>query len=375
MRLHHPNIVQIYEVSTADGIPYLALEYVAGGSLELHLHGQPLPPRQGAELVATLAGAVHHAHQHGIVHRDLKPANILLSVVGSPSSVATLAEPRTTDHGPRTIPKIADFGLAKKLDEVGQTQTGAVLGTPSYMAPEQAAGRTKDVGPATDVYALGAILYEVLTGRPPFTATLWWRRWSKFGPRSRRLAPSGTESAAAAGNHLSEMSAQGIGTPLSLGSGMAVDLDSYLKGESIAAPGESVVGVERFWTAANPWANCGAGPDLFLVCASLAFGGDPAVVSVRPHGSVLSPGVVVVISGACLLMMTAAYYFQTRRTIVQTAQLNRQFWSIRIGTLLAMATSTALSYLSTPPGETWNALAVFPMWSVFCGLLFSRWQG
>jgi hypothetical protein len=148
-RLHHPNIVQIYEIGEHDGRPYCALEFVDGGSLAGRLAGTPLTPHQAARLMATVAHAVQAAHDRGIVHRDLKPANVLLTRDGQP--------------------KVTDFGLAKQLDS-GQdrTQSGAILGTPCYMAPEQAGGHSKTVGPAADVYALGAILYELLTGRPPF---------------------------------------------------------------------------------------------------------------------------------------------------------------------------------------------------------------
>jgi tRNA A-37 threonylcarbamoyl transferase component Bud32 len=148
--LQHPNIVQVHEVGEHEGKPFFSLEFCGGGSLERKLRGTPLPPREAAQLVETLARAVHAAHTHQIVHRDLKPANVLLAEDGAP--------------------KITDFGLAKKLDEAGQTQSGAIMGTPSYMAPEQAGGKTSDIGPAADVYALGAILYECLTGRPPFKA-------------------------------------------------------------------------------------------------------------------------------------------------------------------------------------------------------------
>jgi WD40 repeat protein len=150
-RLQHPNIVQIHDIGDHRGLPYLALEFVAGGSLANRLDGTPWPPQRAAELVETLARAVHVAHQAGVVHRDLKPANVLLTPDGTP--------------------KLTDFGLAKFMDaDAGPTQTGVLVGTPSYMAPEQAAGKAGAVGPATDVYALGAILYELLTGRPPFRA-------------------------------------------------------------------------------------------------------------------------------------------------------------------------------------------------------------
>jgi hypothetical protein len=168
-RLHHPNIVQIFEVGEADGRPFLSLEFVDGCGLHGYLAGTPQPPQAAAALVEVLARAMAVAHQHGIVHRDLKPSNILL---GS-------SEPGTEDNrGPSCLfPKITDFGLAKLLPGAApaaaldqQTHSGTILGTPSYMAPEQARGRSKEVGPAADVYALGAILYECLTGRPPFKA-------------------------------------------------------------------------------------------------------------------------------------------------------------------------------------------------------------
>jgi tRNA A-37 threonylcarbamoyl transferase component Bud32/sugar lactone lactonase YvrE len=149
-RLRHPNIVQVYEVGEHEGRPYFSLEFCGGGSLDTKLNGTPLPPREAASLVETLARAMQAAHEQNVIHRDLKPANVLLAEDGTP--------------------KITDFGLAKKVGEGGQAATGAVMGTPSYMAPEQARGRSEEIGPHTDGYALGAILYELLTGHPPFKA-------------------------------------------------------------------------------------------------------------------------------------------------------------------------------------------------------------
>jgi serine/threonine-protein kinase len=151
-QIQHVNIVQIYEVGEEAGRPYFSLEFVDGGSLDKKIAGNPQPPREAAQLVHLLAAAMDVAHQKGIIHRDLKPANVLIARDGTP--------------------KISDFGLAKKLEGAsGQTQSGAILGTPNYMAPEQALGKLDDIGPVSDVYALGVILYELLTGRVPFRGT------------------------------------------------------------------------------------------------------------------------------------------------------------------------------------------------------------
>jgi WD40 repeat protein len=153
-RLQHPHVVQVFEVGEHQGLPFFSLEFCSGGSLDKKLAGTPLPPQQAARLVAQLAQGVQAAHDAQVLHRDLKPANVLLAADGTP--------------------KVTDFGLAKKLDAQGATITGVIMGTPSYMPPEQARGASQELGPAVDVYALGAILYECLTGRPPFRAATTW---------------------------------------------------------------------------------------------------------------------------------------------------------------------------------------------------------
>jgi tetratricopeptide (TPR) repeat protein len=151
-RLNHPNIVRIYEIGKPDGVTYVVLELLEGGTLKQRIAGTPQPVREAAAVLSALARGVHAAHVAGILHRDLKPSNVLFDLAG--------------------VPKIADFGLAKRLEvEEGETRTGQVLGTPSYMAPEQAKGWDREIGAAADIYSLGAILYEMLTGRPPLKGT------------------------------------------------------------------------------------------------------------------------------------------------------------------------------------------------------------
>ena len=150
-RIRHPNVVQVYDVGDIEGLPYLTMEYVEGGNLAQKLEGVPQPARQAAQLVAILAGAVQAAHQAGIVHWDLKPGNVLLMEDGTP--------------------KISDFGVARCVDSTaGLTRIGTLIRTPGYMAPELSTGNAQAAGPAVDIYALGAMLYELLTGRPPFRA-------------------------------------------------------------------------------------------------------------------------------------------------------------------------------------------------------------
>ncbi len=150
-RLDHPHIVPVYEVGESEGRPFFSMKYIAGRTLSQLLAEHPLPAREAAQILATVSRAIHFAHQNGVLHRDLKPSNILIDADG--------------------VPHITDFGLAKRITEpVSLTKSGAILGTPSYMAPEQAAGARGEVGPASDVYSLGAVLYHTQTGRPPFQA-------------------------------------------------------------------------------------------------------------------------------------------------------------------------------------------------------------
>lgn len=234
-RLRHPNIVQIHSVGEHNGLPFLALEYCEGGSLDRAERGTPKPPLEAAEFVKTLCGAVHSAHLQGIIHRDLKPANILLTADGRP--------------------KVSDFGLAKDLEsrDDGHTATGAIMGSPSYMAPEQASGLTKHAGPAVDTYALGAILYELLTGRPPFKAETrveTMRQVLEIEPASLRslnsLVPADLETICL------KCLEKDPATRYSSAEELRSELDRFLRGEPISArPIHSVTRIWR-WCCRHP---------------------------------------------------------------------------------------------------------------------------
>jgi serine/threonine protein kinase/tetratricopeptide (TPR) repeat protein len=282
-RLQHPNIVQIYDVGEYEGRPYLALEYVAGGSLARRLAGGPLPVREAAALVQALAGAMHHAHEHGIVHRDLKPANILLQKNSPQRHKEHKENTEQTSSSPSVpslcslclcgefiVPKITDFGLAKQLDSDGaQTQSGAILGTPSYMAPEQALSQ-KGVGPAADIHALGAILYECLTGRPPFLAAnpletlLQVKLLTPVSPR--RLQPKvGHDLETICLKCLEKEPAKRYPTAQAL----ADDLGCFLSGRPIQA--RPVGPFERLWRACRREPRVALLAAAFLVTVGLAF--------------------------------------------------------------------------------------------------------
>ncbi len=216
--LDHPNIIKIFAIETSpDGRPYLVLEFAEGGSLDRELAGHPQEPRRAAEMMETIARAVHFAHEKGVIHRDLKPANVL--------------------RGKDKALKLTDFGLAKEMEvSSGMTPSGAVMGTPSYMAPEQAEGKLKQLGPATDVYGLGAILYELLTGRPPFRGvnmvdTLEQVRWAEPAPPSRLVPRLHRDLGTICLKCLQKSPARRYQTAGEL----ADDLRRWLNGETIAA--------------------------------------------------------------------------------------------------------------------------------------------
>jgi WD40 repeat protein len=261
-RLEHPHIVRVYETGEHAGRPYLVMEFVDGCSLAQHLAGAPLPPRPAAELVQHLSEAIHYAHQRGIIHRDLKPGNILLQESGVRSQESGVRAERNPAGfadscllTPDSCPKISDFGLARILvgGETVHTQTGAVLGTPSYMAPEQAGKAGKEVGPAADVYALGAILYELLTGRPPFRAatpleTLLQVQTEEPVPASRLQPKLPRDLVTICHKCLEKEPHKRYASARALGE----DLQHYLAGRPVAARPVSAAGRAWRWCRRNP---------------------------------------------------------------------------------------------------------------------------
>jgi WD40 repeat protein len=271
-RLAHPNIVQVYEIGEHQGLPFMALEFCAGGSLTEQLAREPLAPRVAATLVRTLAGAVEVAHQAKIVHRDIKPANILLTATGEP--------------------KLTDFGLARLLeatpaDLAGPTASGAVLGTPSYMPPEQARG-DKDLGPAVDVYALGAVLYACLTGRPPFLAattmdTLFQVIQNEPVP-IRQLNPTvPTDLETIVHKCLAKEPGRRYGSAQAL----ADDLGNFLDGRPIAARPVGVLERGYRWVQRNPVVASLTLAVVLVLLAGVAVSSSLAVIAWRAADSAL----------------------------------------------------------------------------------------
>jgi eukaryotic-like serine/threonine-protein kinase len=252
-RLQHPNVVQIHRIGEADGLPFFELEYVDGGSLDQRLDGTPWKARAAAELAEAVSRAISEAHRLGIVHRDLKPANILM-----------------TAHG---VPKVADFGLAKSLTrDSGLTRSNSIMGSPGYMSPEQAEGRTKQVGPLADVYALGAILYELVTGRPPFVGasvleTLEQVRSSEPLPPCRLVPPLPRDVETIVLKCLQKEP----GKRYDSASALADDLRRFLSGESILARPVSPIERSWRWCRRNPVvASLAAALTAILVLATAA---------------------------------------------------------------------------------------------------------
>ncbi|GIW89794.1 MAG: hypothetical protein KatS3mg109_0226 [Pirellulaceae bacterium] len=251
-KLRHPNIVGIHEIGEWQGQHFFSMDYIDGKSLAELIRDQPLPPRRAADIVRRIALTIQFAHEQGVLHRDLKPSNILMDARGEPF--------------------ITDFGLAKQLSDQSQlTLSGTIIGTPSYMPPEQAAGKLEQVGPASDIYSIGAILYELVTGRPPFRAATPFetiRQVLEVEPVSPRLinpsVPRDLETICL--KCLQKEAARRYTTAGEL----AEELDAFLEGRPIKARPVGTVERAWRWCRRNPWlASAIATAAVFLMLAFL----------------------------------------------------------------------------------------------------------
>ncbi len=372
-RLQHPNIVQIHAVGESNGCPYLVLEYVAGGTLADRLRSGPLPARQTADLVLTLARAIHFAHQRQIIHRDLKPANILLQ--------------RRSSVGD-SLPKIADFGLAKFLvgdsppegtsSAGGLTLSGSVLGTPNYMAPEQAEGLTQQVGPLTDVYGLGTILYECLTGQPPFPpgsllATLERVR-SESPVAPRRLSPEvplDLETVC-----LKCLDKEPERRYLSA-EALADDLQRYLDGEPIQARLPNAIDWLT-WTlnrsrevpvSRMPLFWLGLAAPFPFLAQLLAF----VLASLLPKVALWYGWIALGVMLVCVASLILSYLILSGEGFrVPLNATTRHLWSMRVGMILGLLILPILDYRLHAGSRlsAWDPLRVFPSWAVLVGVTF-----
>jgi serine/threonine protein kinase len=378
-RLQHPNIVQVFEVGEHEGTPYLALEFVDGGTLAEASGHRPWRAAEAAALVQALAQAVHHAHQRGVVHRDLKPANVLLSFSREPEASAPATVADALASGSRlngASPKITDFGLAKQLDAAEHlTKTAAVLGTPSYMAPEQASGGAEPIGPWTDVWALGAILYELLTGRPPFQAaslleTLEQVRTVDPVPPRFLVAQLPVDLETICLKCLQKEPSQRYASAQAL----ADDLGRLLAGESIQARSVNLLDhltrllnraqfVGRPRPVAARVMACLIPVPLLGQLALLAVAGERPFYAAATLGLTLLTG---------LLLFAAVFRLNQTGALVTPVATNRQLWSVRIGVLAGMVVMIAVCAQVALPDRPGALMLVYPCSAVLAGTgLFS----
>jgi hypothetical protein len=350
-RLQHPNIVAVHEVGLFDGQHYYSMEYIDGPSLSKRINGQPVPGKVAARYISLVARAIHYAHQHGILHRDLKPSNILL------------------DHADQ--PHVTDFGLAKKLGgDSGATQTGAILGTPSYMAPEQAAGRIRELGPACDIYGLGAVLYELIAGRPAFRAESSLETIKKV---LEEEAPPPREFNPAVDHDLETICLKCLHKDPALryasAEALADDLDRYLTGEPISARTFSMMDrLARVLDRSHNAVQFKSWEKMLYVFAVIMFAGHLAMFLLLEAGLPRSLHWIVRTTQLVLFAVTF-WNYRLRKSLLPAHAAERQLWAIWIGYFAAyMVSAHVLRQLAGE--DNWDDRTLYPFSAVLSGMGF-----
>jgi serine/threonine protein kinase len=359
-RLQHSNIVAVHDVGEIDGQHYFSMEFIDGQTLAHRLAKGPLPSRAAARYVRLIARAVNYAHRQGVLHRDLKPSNILIDAEDEPH--------------------VTDFGLAKRLGgDAGQTRTGAVLGTPSYMAPEQAGGRIKDQGPRTDVYGLGAVLYELLTGRPPFKAetpldTLLQVLETDPVP-PRLLNPKiDADLETICLKCLEKDAKRRYGTAEEL----AEDLQRYLNGDSISARSSNMFDyVTRMLERSQHDVAFQSWSSMVLIFAAIVFVEHVVVfflsLTRQPSWTIVAARTLQ------FTAMGAAFWRNRGRRLLPTSAAERELWTIWLGYLAALAVNWVTIRLLVrwqimgPGGaqvDRWTELIIYPFMAILSGMAF-----
>jgi serine/threonine protein kinase len=355
-RLQHPNIVAIHEVGEVDGKHFFSMDFIEGPSLAQRIKAGPLPGRDAALCMRTIARAIHHAHQHQVLHRDLKPSNILLDADDQPH--------------------VADFGLAKRLGvrDCRNTKTGALLGTPSYMAPEQASGNGQQVSLACDIYGLGAVLYELITGRPPFQSDTPLDTLLHVIERDpappRLLNPKVDRDLEAICLKCLEKDPK---RRYASAEELAEDLDCYINGETIKARSISMLDrLSRTLDRSQHVREFRGWGNLVLIFGAIIFIEHVIVFIMTQFYSEHYPvRWIVLLRGGQFAIMGLVFWCYRKSQLLPTTPAERQLWSIWIGYLIASAVVIAAEWMLVANGVIEkHELAKFPILSALSGLAF-----